>query len=81
VPEGFDALEDLAAREDAALCVSGAGGGDVAVFVGREPPSRAFLERAHALGLFPLDVDLDEKGVRIARDSTLSPVASPSLRT
>ena len=66
VPAGFDALEAIAAREEAAFCVSGAGGGDVAVYVGSGLPSATFLERAHALGLFPLDLEVDEKGVRIA---------------
>jgi phosphomevalonate kinase len=66
VPPGFDALEALAAREEAAFSVSGAGGGDVAVYVGSGSPSSSFLERAHALGLFPLDLSIDEKGVRIA---------------
>lgn len=66
VPAGFDALADLAAKEGAALCVAGAGGGDVAAFVGHEAPTPAFLERAHAFGLFPLELEIDEKGVRIA---------------
>jgi phosphomevalonate kinase len=66
VPRGFDRLSDLAAEEGAALCVAGAGGGDVAAFVGREAPSPSFIERAHVLGLFPLDLEIDEKGVRIA---------------
>jgi phosphomevalonate kinase len=65
VPRGFDELERIAAAEGAAFCVSGAGGGDVAVLVGSAAPSPAFLERAHALGLFLLDVNLDEKGVRV----------------
>jgi phosphomevalonate kinase len=64
VPPGFDVLADLAAKEDAALCVAGAGGGDVAAFVGREAPSSNFIGRAHAFGLFPLDLEIDEKGVR-----------------
>lgn len=64
VPEGFDALEDLAAASGAAFSVSGAGGGDVAVYVGSAPPSAAFAQRAHALGLLEIDVALDEKGVR-----------------
>jgi phosphomevalonate kinase len=64
VPQGFDALERVATAEGAAFCVSGAGGGDVAVFVGSAPPSAAFLERAVALGLFEIDVAIDEKGVR-----------------
>jgi phosphomevalonate kinase len=66
VPAGFDELAAIAAAEHAAFCVSGAGGGDVAAFVGDAKPSSRFLERAHALGLFLLDVDFDEKGVRTA---------------
>ena len=64
VPKGFDVLEEIASSSDAAFCVSGAGGGDVAVYVGSAPPSAAFVERALALGLFEIDVALDEKGVR-----------------
>lgn len=64
VPEGFDVLEDVANAEGGAFCVSGAGGGDVAFFLGGERPSGAFVERALALGLCEIDVDLDEKGVR-----------------
>jgi phosphomevalonate kinase len=70
VPEGFDALETIAAAEGAAFCVSGAGGGDVAVFVGSAPPSAAFVRRAIAQGLFEIDVKLDEKGVRAATQSS-----------
>jgi phosphomevalonate kinase len=66
VPKGFDALEDIASSSDAAFCVSGAGGGDVAAYVGSSPPPEAFVERALALGLFEIDVALDEKGVRAA---------------
>lgn len=66
VPAGFDTLGDLAAAEGAALCVAGAGGGDVAAFVGHDRPTPAFIERAHAFGLFPLDLEIDEKGVRTA---------------
>lgn len=65
VPQGFRALGDVARAEAAAFSVSGAGGGDVAVFVGEAAPSVSFLERAKALGLFLLPLDLDEKGVRI----------------
>lgn len=64
VPPGFARLEELAAEFDSAFCVAGAGGGDVAVLVGPRAPTPTFLERAHALGLFPLELDLDEKGVR-----------------
>ena len=70
VPEGFDALEAIAVDEGAAFCVSGAGGGDVAIFVGSAPPSAAFVRRAIAQGLFEIDVKLDEKGVRAATQSS-----------
>jgi len=66
VPSGFDALEASAARDGAAFAVSGAGGGDVAVHVGPGAPTATFVERAHALGLFLLDLSIDYKGVRIA---------------
>ncbi|MDB4936142.1 MAG: Phosphomevalonate kinase [Labilithrix sp.] len=69
VPVGFDVLEDVATAEDAAFCVSGAGGGDVAVYVGSAPPSPAFVKRALELGLFEIDVALDEKGVRAVTQS------------
>jgi phosphomevalonate kinase len=66
VPAGFDDLEVIAAREGASFSVSGAGGGDVAVYVGPAKPSSLFTERARALGLFSLDLSLDNKGVRTA---------------
>ncbi len=66
VPAGFDALEAIALREHASFTVSGAGGGDVAVFLGRAAPSIAFLEHAHSLGLFVLPLSLDDAGVRRA---------------
>jgi len=64
VPAHFAELEAAASREGAAFCVSGAGGGDVAVFVGHEAPSAAFEARARAMQLTALDVGLDTKGVR-----------------
>jgi len=79
VPEGFDVLEDIAASENAAFCVSGAGGGDVAAFVGSAPPSPAFVERALALGLFEIDVALDEKGVRSVTQSPTFTVGAASV--
>lgn len=71
VPAGWDALGDAAAAEGAAFCVAGAGGGDVAAFVGSARPSEAFLAQARTQGLFVLDVEVDEKGVR-----TVSPSAA-----
>ena len=64
VPEGFAALEATAEAEGAAFCVSGAGGGDVAVFFGSAPPTAAFAEHARASGLFAIELAVDEKGVR-----------------
>ena len=70
VPDRFDELEAIAAAEEASFSVSGAGGGDVAAYVGPAAPSAKFLERAHALGLFPLDALADNKGVRDGASDT-----------
>lgn len=82
VPDHFDDLEAIAAERDASFSVSGAGGGDVAVYVGPLDAaggpftaSPKFLERAHALGLFPLSLSLDNKGVRTAPPLTASTAA------
>jgi phosphomevalonate kinase len=65
VPAGFDDLEAIASRDEAAFAVSGAGGGDVAVHVGPRAPSEAFLAQSRALGLEPLDLSVDRAGVRL----------------
>jgi phosphomevalonate kinase len=81
VPDGFDELEQLANDAGAAFCVSGAGGGDVATFVGTEAPSSAFIERALSHGLFEIDVALDEKGVRTVTQAptyAVGPAGAPS---
>ncbi len=78
VPDRFDELEAIALEDEASFSVSGAGGGDVAVHIGPRAPSPKFLERAHALGLFPLSLSLDNKGVRTA-PSVVIASASPSL--
>lgn len=65
VPDHFEELEEIARLEGASFCVSGAGGGDVAARIGLGPPSSDFLVRAHQLGLFVLDVALDQRGVRV----------------
>jgi phosphomevalonate kinase len=64
VPEGFETLEAIAARHGASFSVSGAGGGDVAVYIGPSAPPETFIERADALGLFSLPTSLDHEGVR-----------------
>ncbi|MBX3232330.1 MAG: hypothetical protein KIT84_22150 [Labilithrix sp.] len=72
VPDRFDELEAIAAAEEASFSVSGAGGGDVAVYVGAAAPSSKFRERAHALGLFSLPLSLDNKGVKIVPSIAVS---------
>jgi len=64
VPPAFAELASLAVAEDAAFLPSGAGGGDVAVWLGLAPPSAAFCARALALSMRPLAVGVDRGGVR-----------------
>ncbi len=64
VPPAFAELSALAEREGAAFFPSGAGGGDVAVWLGVEPPSSVFSARATALALSPLTIAIDHGGVR-----------------
>jgi phosphomevalonate kinase len=66
-PIVLPALANLAvdaARENAAFLPSGAGGGDVTVWLGRSPPPPSFTARAGALGLRPLDLSVDLSGVQ-----------------
>jgi phosphomevalonate kinase len=64
----FAELATLAASEGAAFLPSGAGGGDIAVWIGRALPSRAFLSRAEELSMRRLDLRLDSGGVRSVND-------------
>jgi phosphomevalonate kinase len=64
VPAAFAELAALAEREGGAFFPSGAGGGDVAVWLGVEKPSSLFAARAAALGLSPLSIAIDHGGVR-----------------
>jgi phosphomevalonate kinase len=50
----------------AAFLPSGAGGGDVAVWIGASAPPGAFCERAQALAHVPLFLSIDRGGVRAA---------------
>ena len=54
----------IAREERAAFLPSGAGGGDVAVWLGMAPPSAAFERRAAALSLCRLTLSIDQGGVR-----------------
>lgn len=63
------------AGPDEAFCVSGAGGGDVAVFVGIRPASDVFVQRAADHGLRRLHVGFDQTGVRTVAEAARSAVA------
>ncbi len=58
-------LRTLAAVEGAAFGPSGAGGGDVALWIGKAPPSEAFLQRAAFHRLEPLGVMVGARGVYV----------------
>jgi phosphomevalonate kinase len=64
VPHAFAELGALAALGGAAFLPSGAGGGDMGVWLGTAPPPSEFTERARVLGARHLPVSLDRGGVR-----------------
>jgi phosphomevalonate kinase len=64
VPPAFADLARAAEREGGAFYPSGAGGGDVGVWLGRTPPSADFLERAKEGGMSLLDLAIDPAGLR-----------------
>ncbi|MGH7435839.1 MAG: hypothetical protein ACRENE_09205, partial [Polyangiaceae bacterium] len=64
VPPAFAELAQLAEEEQAAFLPSGAGGGDVAVWLGTAPPSEEFERRAKALSIRHLALSIDRGGVR-----------------
>ena len=57
-------LAALASGEGAAFLPSGAGGGDVAVWLGTSSPPASFLRRARALGARRVNLAIDRDGVR-----------------
>lgn len=66
-----DPVQDLrapAAAEGAAFGPSGAGGGDIAIFIGNSSPSPDFLARARALELDPLPLTIGVRGVHLVAD-------------
>jgi phosphomevalonate kinase len=65
VPPAFAELAAMAAQEGAAFLPSGAGGGDVAVWLSSAAPSPLFAARAEALSMRPLPLRLDSDGARI----------------
>jgi phosphomevalonate kinase len=60
----FAELATMAEDEGGAFLPSGAGGGDVAVWLGTAAPSDAFERRAEALSLRRLPLSIDRGGVR-----------------
>ena len=64
VPAAFATLAKAARAEDAAFFPSGAGGGDVGVFVGTAAPSASFKKKASAAGMRALALAIDSSGVR-----------------
>jgi phosphomevalonate kinase len=68
VPSSFAELAALAEREDGAFYPSGAGGGDVGVWLGCVPPPPSFLDHARAAGMFLLELGIDRTGVRLRKD-------------
>ncbi|WP_437901266.1 hypothetical protein [Sorangium sp. So ce124] len=58
-------LRPAAAAEGAALAPSGAGGGDVSLFVGGAPPSTAWLAAAREAGLERVPMSLGAPGVHV----------------
>jgi hypothetical protein len=63
VPGAFLDLARVAEAHGAAFLPSGAGGGDVGVWVGPSAPSPEALEKALAVGLRPLGVKIDQLGL------------------
>ncbi|MBI4706001.1 MAG: hypothetical protein HY744_33325 [Deltaproteobacteria bacterium] len=59
----YGELRALAAREGAAFGPSGAGGGDVSLFIGQRTASSRFRARARAAGLSPVSLRLGAEGV------------------
>jgi phosphomevalonate kinase len=65
VPQPFSELGRVATAEGGVFFPSGAGGGDVAVYLGRAAPSETFLSRAYLFGMRPLSIAIDRRGVRL----------------
>jgi phosphomevalonate kinase len=65
VPARFAALAALAATDGATFFPSGAGGGDVAVHLGRSLPSEHFISEAARLAMQPLGLSADRVGLHL----------------
>ena len=65
VPPAFAKLGEAARAEGAAFVPSGAGGGDVGVFVGMTAPSASFQKRAARGGMREVALQIDRHGVHV----------------
>jgi phosphomevalonate kinase len=63
VPPAFAQLGKIAEHESAAFLPSGAGGGDVGVWLGAAKPSENFLAQAVSVGMHPIDLAIDAIGL------------------
>jgi phosphomevalonate kinase len=84
VPDGWGGLAQRAVSEGAAFIPSGAGGGDVAAWLGPTAPSPSFLAHAATLGLSPLRLGIDPGGVLADNDLSVrkappAPMAAGAL--
>ncbi len=65
VPREFADLGVVAVDEGAAFVPSGAGGGDIGIFVGTAPPSTSFMERALHTHMTLVPLAIAARGVRL----------------
>ncbi len=72
VPLSFKRLAIIASEEEGVFLPSGAGGGDVGVFLGPASPSENFTSRAKLLGMQPLAIGIDRLGLRVSPESAPS---------
>src|SRR5262249_23696109 len=61
----FARLGTCAAQTGAVFLPSGAGGGDVGVFLGRDQPSKHFAQMASRFGFRRVPLAIDPTGVRL----------------
>ncbi|HEX7667566.1 MAG TPA: hypothetical protein VF407_23700 [Polyangiaceae bacterium] len=77
VPLAFRRLSTVATAQNAVFYPSGAGGGDIGLYLGTTPPTDEFEQRAAQLGMKKLDLKLDTQGVR-RQIAALAPSGAPS---
>ena len=80
VPSRFVKLGECAARGRAVFLPSGAGGGDVGVFLGSEAPSARFEQLAARLGFTRVPLAIDPTGVRLVDPEPYGSDALPDTR-